>query len=237
MQSSAKAEVHRGPHPLFVSLAYVGLAVLGVASGFVSRHGGHYVTPYESSEQIQHFVADFPNAVRIGAFFLFGSSVPLGIVTATLVSQLRFLGVRAAGTYIALFGGWLSSFALALSGLSQWVLSVREVVASQPVTHAIYLLSFLLGGVAFAVGFGLFAAGISVTTAFTRRLSNSVVSFGLVIAIAGEFSALSLLFYPASFLLPITRFGGMVWLIIAAAKLPRTRPVRSVTTGAEALNG
>lgn len=228
--------VHRGPRLMFVSLVYFGIAILGLASGFLMRHGGHYVTPYETPEQIQHFFGDFPNAVRLGAFFLFGSSVPLGIATATVVSQLQFLGVRAAGTYIALFGGLLSSFALALSGLSLWILSVADIVASQPVAHAIYFFGFLLGGVGFAVGFGLLAAGVSVTAGFARQLSKAVVIFGLLIAIAGEFSSLSLLFYPASFLLPITRFGGMLWLIVVAAKLPRTRPVRSVTPGEEVPN-
>jgi hypothetical protein len=236
MKRSVDVVVHRGPQLLFISSVYVGLAILSVASAFVMRHGGHYVTPYESAERVQHFFADFPNAVSLGAFFLLGSSVPLGIATATAVSQLRFLGVRAAGTYIALFGGLLSSFVLALSGLCLWVLSVADVVSSEPLAHAFYFLSFLLGGVAFAVGFGLFAAGISITAGFTRQLSKPLVIFGLVIAVCGEFSSLSLLFYPASFLLPITRFGGMLWLILMAAKLPRTRPARRVVPGAEVVS-
>lgn len=236
MKLSKGVLVHRGPHLLFVSSAYAGLAILGVVSAFLMRHSGHYVTPYESPEQIQHFFGDFPNAVRLGAFFLFGESVPLGIATATAVSQLRFLGVRAAGTYIAMFGGLLSSFTLALSGLCLWVLSVADIVSSAPLAHGIYFLSFLLGGVGFAVGFGLLAAGVSLTAGFTRQLPKALVIFGLVIAICGEFSSLSLLFYPASFLLPITRFGGILWLIIMAAKLPRTRPVRGEMPVAEALN-
>ena len=36
-------------------------------------------------------------AVLLGAFFQFGAAVPLGIFTATIVSRLRFLGVKAAG--------------------------------------------------------------------------------------------------------------------------------------------
>jgi hypothetical protein len=233
MKRPAGTIVHRGPHLLLVSLAYAGLAILSVASAFVMRHRGHYVTPYEAPERIQHFFGDFPTAVRLGAFLLFGSSVPLGIFVATTVSQLKFLGVRAAGTKIALFGGLLSSFALALSGLSMWTLSVEDIVASQSLAHAIYFLSFLLGGVGFAVGFGLLAAGVSVTAGLTRKLPRSVVIFGLLIAIAGEFSSLSLLLYPASFLLPITRFGGIIWLILVATKLPRVRKSRSLVPSEE----
>jgi len=217
------AHFHRGPRLVPISLVYIALAIAGVVAGFALRQGGKYVTPYDSPEQILHFMADFPVAVRLSAFLLFASAVPLGIFTATIVSRLRFLGVRAAGTDIAMFGGLLSSFALAGSGLSLWTLSVRDIVSEASVTHAIYFIGFLLGGVAFAVGFGLLAAGISVTSGFANLLPRGLVVLGLLIAVAGELSTLSLLFYPASFLLPVTRFGGMLWLIAASATLPRTR--------------
>src|SRR5260221_14349510 len=53
------------------------------------------------------------SAVLICAFLQFGGSIALGIYTATVVSRLQFLGVRAAGPWIALFGQypiqcWLS---------------------------------------------------------------------------------------------------------------------------------
>lgn len=219
---------HRGPRLVPLALVYVALAIAGVVSALTLRQGARFVTPYENPAEIERFFTGFSTAVRVSAFFLFGSSVPLGIFTATIVSQLRFLGVRAAGTYITLFGGFLASFALVLSGLSMWVLSVPDVVAAPGTAHAIYFCSFLFGGVAFSVGFGLLAAGVSVTAGITRKLSRAVAIFGLAIAIAGELSALSLLFYPASFLLPLTRYVGIVWLILAAAKLPRSREVRPV---------
>jgi hypothetical protein len=147
--------------------------------------------------------------------------VPLGLFTATVVSRLRFLGVRAAGTYIALFGGFVASAALALSALYGWTLSVPDVVSSSAaLVHALYFLSFLFGGVTFAVEFGLLAAGISVTAYFRRLLPVWLVAFGLAIAVAGELSSLSLIWYPASLFL---RFGGFVWLLAVAVSLPKTR--------------
>jgi hypothetical protein len=226
LNDSKILSVHRGPGLVPLALVYTALTIAGVVAAVALRHGASFVTPYQNPAEIQRFFAGFSTATRLSAFFLFGSSVPLGIFTATIVSQLRFLGVRAAGTYITLFGGLLASFALVLSGLSMWVLSVPDVVAAPGLAHAFYFFSFLFGGVAFSVGFGLLAAGVSVTAGITRRLSRSIAIFGLVIAIAGEFSALSLLFYPASFLLPLTRYVGMIWLIFAAAKLPRSREIR-----------
>jgi len=43
------------------------------------------------------------------------------------------------------------------------------------------------------------------------------------VAIAGEFSSLSLVTYPANFLIPITRYLGFIWLLLAAVKLTASR--------------
>jgi threonine/homoserine/homoserine lactone efflux protein len=43
----------------------------------------------------------------------------------------------------------------------------------------------------------------------------------MVVAVAGEFSTLSLIAYPANVLLPITRYLGFIWLMWAAVKLTR----------------
>ena len=72
-------------------------------------------------------------------------------------------------------------------------------------------------------GFGLLAAGVSVTSYFSRLLPRWLVVLGMVVAIAGEFSSLSLVVYPANFLIPITRYLGFIWLILAAVKLTNSR--------------
>jgi hypothetical protein len=77
------------------------------------------------------------------------------------------------------------------------------------------------------VGFGLFAAGVSVTSYFYRLLPRWLFAFGMVIAVAGEFSSLSLLTYPANFLIPITRYLGLIWLMLAAVKLTKGRQLET----------
>src|SRR5262252_4471674 len=96
----------RGPHLGFVALAAV---VLFVAALFpVTAFGGmpYFPGPAASVDQMVDFFSHRQPGVLLCAFLQFGSVIPLGIFTATAVSQLRFLGVRAAGTYIALFGGF-----------------------------------------------------------------------------------------------------------------------------------
>jgi hypothetical protein len=149
--------------------------------------------------------------------------VPLAIYTATVVSRQRYLGVRAAGTNIALFGGFAASGAIAISGLYTWVLSVPEVSASLVAARALFFLSFLFGGAGFAVAFGLLAAGVSVTSHFARLLPRWLVVLGMIVAVAGELSSLSLIAYPANLAIPVTRFAGFAWIILVAGHLPKTQ--------------
>jgi len=211
-----------GPPLLPVAIVHTLLFAASLVAGALLMHGPAFVNPYGDAEASRRFFADNPQALRVAAFFFFGSSVPLGIYTATVVSRLRFLSVRAAGTYIALFGGLMASGAIAISGLCSWILSVPEVSASLPVSRTLHFLSFHFGGVAFAVAFGLLAAGVSVTAFFSRLLPRWLVGFGLLIALAGELSTLSLIAYPATIAIPVTRFGGFIWLIAVAATLPTT---------------
>ena len=219
--NSAKSSLHRGPSLLLLVLVYSALLAASLIIPSVLRHGPGYVTPSEPAERIRAFFVASPGAVRISAFFIFGSAIPLGLYTATVVSRLGFLGVRAAGVYITLFGGLLASGALIASGVLIWILSLPAVLDSLSVVQALSSLSFLFGGMVFAVGSGLLIAGISVTAGLSKLLPASVALIGVVLALAGELSSLSLLAYPATVLFPIARFGGLLWLIAAAALLPK----------------
>jgi hypothetical protein len=159
----------RGPSLILLATVHILLFVAGLAAGAALRHGASYVSPFAPAEALNSFLTQSPTAIRVSNFFLFGSAIPFGIFAVTTVSRLRYMRVRAAGTNIALLGGLIAAIALLLSGIVGWVLSVPEVLASAPVVKAIDFLNFLLGGVVFAVGFGLLAAGVSVTSYFIAR--------------------------------------------------------------------
>ncbi len=222
MERSERSRRFAGPPLLPLALVHVVLFAAGLAVGAILRHGPSYANPYGPIKDVQRFFTANPEALRWSAFFLFGSAVPLGIYTATIVARLRYLGVRAAGTYITLFGGFAAAVAVAVSALCSWVLSVPEVNSSLATLRLMHFLSFLAGGVAFAVGFGLLAAGVSVTSFFTRLLPRWLIWFGLLVALAGELSSISLVAYPMAFALSVTRFGGFLWLIAVGAILPKT---------------
>jgi hypothetical protein len=211
-----------GPPLLPLAIVHTLLFVCSIVSAVLLRHGAPFVTPFGDAEAARTFFAANPFAVKVSAFFFFGSAVPLAIYTATIVSRLRYLGVRAAGTNIALFGGFAASGAIAISGLCTWVLSVPEAASSLVAARVLYFLSFLFGGVGFSVAFGLLAAGVSVTSHFVRLLPRWLVVVGMIVAVAGEFSSLSLIAYPANLAIPVTRFVGFAWLILVGGLLPKT---------------
>ncbi len=218
----------RGPSIVLLASVHILLFAAGLVAAGVLRHGASYVTPFAPADQVRLFFAQSPLADRVSSFFLFGSAVPFGIFAVTTVSRLRFMGVRAAGTNITLLGGIAATIALFLSGMAGWILSVPEVVTSAPLVKAIDFLNFLCGGVFYAVGFGLMAAGVSVTCYFMRLIPRWMTILGVILAITGELSWFSLIAYPANFFIPITRFVGFIWMLMAAVALRRDRRTTQV---------
>lgn len=49
---------------------------------------------------------------------------------------------------------------------------------------------------------------------------------GLALAVVCELATLTFATTAAAYLLPVGRFGGIVWLVVAAVQLPRERPRR-----------
>src|SRR5205823_3107306 len=192
-----------------------------IISGLLLKHGLAVINPYSPAEEARRFFSENPLALRVSSFFLFGSSVPLGMYAATVVSRLRFLGVRAAGAYIALGGGFAASGSLAISGLCLWVLSIPEVAGSLAASRLVHFMVILFGGVSFAVAFGILAAGVSVTSRFFRLLPRWMVWFGLVVAAAGELCSLSLVALPAAPLIPIVRFSDSYGSLRLEQRCPR----------------
>jgi hypothetical protein len=224
----------RGPSILLLAAVHILLLVASLVAAATLRHGAPYITPFGSADQIRLFFAQNPMAVRVSSFLLFGSAVPFGIFAVTMVSRLRFMGVRAAGTNIALLGGLVATIGLFLSGMAGWILSLPDLAGSALLVKAIYFLSFLCGGVFYAVGFGLLAAGVSITCHFMRLLPRWLTALGIVVAIAGELSWFSLLAFPANFFIPITRYVGFIWMLLAAVALTRNSNAAHATQASSA---
>jgi hypothetical protein len=205
-----------------VAAVHAALFVAGVVTTAVLTGGGHIPAPYEPQERVTEFLVQSARAVGIGGLCQFGSAIPLGIFTATVVSRLRFLGSRAAGPSISQFGGYAAATLLMMTGILQ-VLMSRPAFAGDPsVLRACHWLTYATGGPGIVVPLGLLFAGVSISAGIARWIPRWLMIFGLILAVLAECSTLSLLFDPAVPLLPLARFPGFVWMIGAGYYLPRS---------------
>jgi hypothetical protein len=208
----------------------LGLLVVGLAIGVAL--GGVPPLPYGSSAPVLDYVRMHPDAVRTASVFVFGSSVPLAIYAATASARLRQLAVTAPGPTIALAGGVLAAGALGLSSLLLWPLAERDVTADAALVRALYFLVYLTGGAAHVVTLGLLVAGMAVPILILRLEPRPLAWTGLAIAVIAELTTLVLIWPAVSPLLPVARFGALIWLLVAGLLLPHRRANRSAAVAA-----
>jgi len=231
---------HRGPHPGALAIIYTLLFNVGLFFVVSFRPPEHLAAspaavrpyfpgPWESAQTIATYFQTHSHSVLLCAFFQFGAAIPLGIFTATMVSRLRFLGVRAAGADIALFGGFMAAFNIAISALALWVMAYPGIADEVGVVRALYYIVFAVGGVGFSLPMGLLIAGISIPALMMKLLPKWLIIFGLTLGVIGELSFFSLVIPSALFLIPLTRFPGFIWLIFAGFRLPSRVGVPEVT--------
>ena len=178
----------------------------------VTAFGGlpHFPGPWVSAETIVAFFRERSSAVLICAFLQFGGSIALGIYTATVVSRLQFLRVRAAGPWIALFGGMMTVINISIASMFLWVMAYPGVAQDGSILRAFYYLAFAFGGPGFSVPLGLLIAGVCIPATFLKLLPRWLIVFGLVLAVIGELSWFNLILPQALLLIPLTRFPGFI---------------------------
>jgi hypothetical protein len=218
---------HAGPPlglvaTIFAVLVNASLAPVSPFGAVIGVAPPYFPVPSASAASIEIYFATHRLPILICAVLQFGAAIPLGIFTATVVSRLRFLGVRAAGSYIALFGGLAATLNSIAAASVLWVMAHRGIAEDATLVRALYYLQFALGGPGYSVPLGLLLAGVSMTAGFMRLLPRWVVAGGLVIAVVGEISWISLFIPSATFLVPLTRFPAFVWLIAVGFALPTT---------------
>ena len=216
----ADSQRHDGPSLSLLAVTCIALLFGGLTIGVAL--GGIMPLPYGPVGPIQHYVQTQSLAVRIIAVAVFGSSVLLAVYAAAVSARLRWLGVTGAGPTIALTGGILAAGSLGLTGLLGWTLSRPEIAGDTTLVRALYLLTFLTGGVAHVVALGVLIAGIA-TSGLAVGLPRAVVWVGVPIAALCELTTLVLAWEPLGPTLPVARVAALAWLLVAATRLPARR--------------
>jgi hypothetical protein len=221
--------VRRHPSPPLGPLAIVYLLLFLAALFPVTAFGGtpSFPGPWESAQTIANFFQLRSSAVLLCAFLQFGAAIPLAIFTASVVSRLHFLGVRAAGATIALFGGFATAILMMIGAGFLCAMTHQEVSRDPALIVALYFIGFHIGGPGFAVPFGLLMAGISIPALLYKLVPRWIAILGIVLAVIGELSWLELEFPKMVLLIPLTRFPGFIWAIAMGFALPTATSQRT----------
>ncbi len=156
---------HAGP-PLglvaivFTVLASASLAPVSILGAVIGVAPPYFPVTTAPVTNIEAYFSTHQIPVLICAVLQFGSVIPLGIFTATIVSRLDFLGVRAAGTHIALFGGFAAAFNSAVAASVLWVMAHPGVAEDATLVRALYYLQCALGGPGSSMPLGLLLVSV-----------------------------------------------------------------------------
>ena len=221
----SNGEKHHGPHPGIVAIVFVSLFVSSLIVLGVLSKGTFYPRPDWPENLVKDYFNQFGPVVCVISFLQFGAAIPLGIFTATVTSRLKFLGINAAGATIAMFGGFASSVFLAVSALTGWLLSQPAIATAGNPIRAFQLFGFATGGVGHVTALGLLMAGVSVTCGFARLIPRWLVWLGIITAAFAELSSLSLVFPNLTFLIPLGRFPGFIWMTGVGFTLSKSKKV------------
>ncbi|MFD8972243.1 DUF4386 domain-containing protein [Streptomyces sp. NPDC059593] len=220
VRESPAAPRQRGAVALLAgSLAYAALTAAYVVT---NRATPQPDTP--GGEILSAYVRDNGTTISLGAFLLLAAAVllvPLAALLAPLVRRGQGGGAAAAAV---LGGGVLAGGALASSAALTWTLGRLPQEAPAALARALADLSFLAGGLGYAVSFALLAGGTGLAARRSGLLTRACATTGLAAAAAGLAATLTLLSLDFGYLLPVVRFGGTAWLVWAAVALFRSRP-------------
>jgi hypothetical protein len=220
---SSRPNRHLGPSLLLVAIIYIVLVIAGIFVGVILIPHNAFAMPTQPVQRAITYFSLYSSQARWLSFFELSSAIPLGIFTATVVSRLRFLGVRAAGELIALYGGMTASAMLIVSALCGWALTTPGITDLPGAVRSLQLLSFATGGPGFVIPLGLLLAGVSVTSGFYRLLPRWLVILGIVVAVASELATFSLVTWKASYFIPVGRFVSFIWMIGVGITMPATK--------------
>lgn len=211
-----------GPPLWLPALVYGGLTVVGAALYAGPRPGA---APEAALAAQQTGGA----AGAVSTVLLFASAAPLAVWTAAVFQRLQVLGVRVAGPVIALAGGLLAAGAMLASGAIGAAALAVAPAGDAGVAAALAQLSFTAGAAGFATPFALLVAGVAVPGMVMGLLPRWLGVAGLVIAVLGVVAVLTLVVPALAPVLPVVRFGGLLWMLAVGVTLPRRR-ARQVAT-------
>ena len=200
-----------------LGMATVPLFMMGVGVSTLMA-GSTYPSPFTAQDDIVAWMAANQAATVVMAVTQVLSALALLVFASNLASVVRAKSSDATARLVSGAGTLAAGF-LVLSAMFSWVAARPEVVASPVAVRLVHDLSFLAGGPANVVAFGVMAGAASL--ALVRTLPRGIAVLGMAAGAVSVLSVASLASEAAAYLLPIGRFPAFAWLALTALALSR----------------
>jgi hypothetical protein len=201
----------------------VGVTFVGGVLGGLALADAPFPRPGSTPEQVRRYFTGSARAARVSVAGQLLSSMALVRFTAA-VAELAGQSdptSRALRT-TALAGGTLASGALATSAIMSAALTGRRGRHDDSAAK-LHRRSFVAGGPAHGIGFGLLVGALGIAGARTGRMPRLLIRASLASAASGLLTPLYLVTEPAAWLIPAGRFSGLLISGIAGTRLARGR--------------
>jgi hypothetical protein len=191
----------------------VGLTFLGGVLGGLARADAPYPRPGSTAEQVREYFTGSGAAGRVSVAGQLASSLALARFTGAVA------GLDPSVRIAAITGGTVASGALASSAVMSAALTYPG--RDDDSVLRLHRRSFLAGGPAHGVGFGLLLCALGIGGARSGRLPRTLTRASLASGVAGLLTPLGLVTEPAVWLIPAGRFSGLIVTGVAGARLAR----------------
>jgi hypothetical protein len=211
---------------LLMALLYLGFLIAGG-----TKLPAAFNIPRESPDQVVAYMARYGWTIQLGSLYMVVSAIPLALFMLITIGRLRSLGAGAAEEMIALLGGVGTPILLFIAALSSWSLTRPGIAEATGAVRALQALDFAAAGPGFALTLGFLIGGVSLAAGSCNAIPRWLTWAGLVLAVACEMAALTILNFKAGYFIPVGRFGSILWMIAVALTLPAsagnvTAPIR-----------
>lgn len=197
------------------AFAGVTAAALFVASTLLTDGTGPL--PGEGTgAEIADYLRANAGALELQATLQTASALGLLLFTALTASRLA-----APFRQLAVAGGALAAATTTVSAAVTGVMAQEGVYSEQGLLPALQWLSFLSGGPGHALWFAPLLIGIALGARKAGLLPSWLGVLGTVIGSLAALSVLAIAVYYASPFIPLGRYGGFLWILLATPFLVR----------------
>lgn len=211
---------------LFVALFIWGLILGGVLSS------APFPMPGAPPQEVTRYYDANRTAVLAGGSLQALSALALLSFALRVTASARSTPGGRGGLLGPIVGGGVSAAVFLLaSALLGFVLAVAAGRLGLDLVGILRQTNFLTGGTLHVASLGLFVGAASIATRTARALPRWIPRLGIVAAALAILSLASLVWFPATFLIPLGRLLSFIWCVAAGLALALGRERDAVAGG------